>query len=165
MNRKIRIFLTILFLGVSLSGCGRKIGVERYFKDKVAHLTESPKEPEAARPVEDVRLAQIILRKKPYKLSVAADPFEPLLKEKPAVAVPAAVKAKEIKEEDPLLGMQYLGMIKVVDETSVLLQTPKGKEVFKLNDEVNHLTLVEINGEFVTFRKESREYKLKRGVM
>jgi hypothetical protein len=114
--------------------------------------------------IQDVKLAQVILRGKPYKISIAADPFEPLLKEK-MVASGREEDAQALSEAQALKDLQYLGMIRIFDEVSVLMNTSKGKNTFKLNDQVDELTIVDITSDFITLKNETASYKLKRGVL
>lgn len=113
--------------------------------------------------VDDVQLAKIILKPKRHKLSVTRDPFEPLIKPKNSDGTVQSVE--EIQQADTLKGMHYLGMVKVGNDISALIKTEHAKDVYKVNDEVNLLKIKTIEEDSITFSKEGKTFKLKRGVL
>ncbi len=151
---------------LSLGGCNQNLTLKyRNIKKAVTKKGKAVESPVIAVGIQDVKLAEVILRGKPYKISIATDPFEPLLKEKMVADLGHLADGHTISEAQALKDLQYLGMIRIFDEVSVLMNTSKGKNTFKLNDQVDELTIVDITSEFITLKNETASYKLKRGVL
>ncbi len=163
MMNLIRLFIICAL--VTLTGCDQLSGMTNFKSKKHQQNTAAvnPNAVSAASPIEDVQLAQIILKPKRHKLTITRDPFEPLIKSKGSDGIGRSIE--QLKEADALKGMQYLGMVKVGEDTSALIKTQDKKEVYKVNDQVNHLTITAIEEDVITFTQGSKTFKLKRGVL
>lgn len=163
MMNLIRLFIICVL--VALTGCDQITGMMNFKSKKHQQnaAAVNPNAVSAAAPIEDVQLAQIILKPKRHKLTITRDPFEPLIKSKGSNGIGRSIE--QLKEADALKDMQYLGMVKVGADTSALIKTQDKKEVYKVNDQVNHLTITAIEEDVITFTQGSKTFKLKRGVL
>ncbi len=161
--KKITLLLTIMMI-ISLAGCDKPNAIESMFKNgsqKQQTVAENVPAVSPTAIVQDVQLAKIILKPERHKLSVTRDPFEPLIKPKNFDATANSVE--QLQEMDALKGMEFLGLMKVGDIYSALIKTEKTKGVYKVNDQVNQLTITAIEEKSITFTKGSKTFKLKRG--
>ena len=153
------LFVYIIFGIFTLTGCDKLTAMINH---KAANQQAIPETAAAvsATPVEDVQLAKIILKPKRHKLTITRDPFEPLIKPKNFDATSRSI---EQQQNDDLKGMQYVGLVKVGDTISALIKTGTDKGVYKVNEQVNHLTITAIEESSITFIQGSKTFKLKRG--
>lgn len=111
---------------------------------------------------EDNPLEKIMLERIRQPLDVSHDPFVPLIIPKEAEVQFTPV---ELEEQDPLMGMRYIGLVKLGDAYSVLLHTESGKGVYQVNDQIKDLTIAAIDESSITFKKGSQVLTLQRGDM
>ncbi len=153
---KIMTWLTIGFVTLSLTGCEQMRDVQRLFKKSKVPQAEA-QTAAVINHEDEVRLAEVVLKPKQRKLSVKSDPFQPL-------ALSGLGAENGLGGVGAVLStIKYVGMMKMGTESSVLIQTAKGSNVYKLNDEVEYMRISEINAEFITLTKDGKTFQLKRG--
>jgi Tfp pilus assembly protein PilP len=124
-------------------------------------MSAEPVGSRSAEPVGDNPSAITILKPKNQSLPVTRDPFKPLMKPKKNVADTHALEQQQ--ENDLLMGMRYLGMVKFGETFSALMHTENGRGVYQVNDQVNGLTITAIDEGGITFTKGNKTLKLQRG--
>ena len=147
---KTKIFLTLLILigitGVSCDGL-TKISSKQEQQEKSA----PPKEI-----VESPQLAQLILKPNRPKLDISKDPFKPLFVEKNG-------SGKNRAGGDSLDDVKFLGLVRVGDTASALLQTKSGKKMYNLDDSLRGYKVMGISEAEVVLKNDKRTIKVKRG--
>ena len=59
--------------------------------------------------------------------------------------------------------MKCLGVFKIGDQYSALIRTEKEKSVFKVNDDIEGFTIMEIHEDQIILKKSDMSFTLKRG--
>jgi hypothetical protein len=154
---KISLWKWIILAMFVLSGCNKPEPLPYYSRKPDKTTTDKTKLPS----VENIPLTDIIIKPKGQKLSVKRDPFEPLIK--PKVDIVDARVLELQQEEDLLMGMRYVGVVKFGEAFSALMHTEDGKGVYQVNDQVNGLTITKIDESSITFTKGNKILKLQRG--
>lgn len=155
---KISLWKYIIFALVVLSGCNKPEELPYY-----SRKPDNTNINKTVSPAENIPLTQIIIKPKQQVLSVIRDPFEPVTK--PEKVVVDAPVIEEQQENDLLMGMRYVGLVKFGETFSALMHTEDGKGVYQVNDRVNELTITQIDEDCITFTKGSKILKLQRGDM
>ncbi|MCA9407978.1 MAG: hypothetical protein H6755_07515 [Candidatus Omnitrophica bacterium] len=155
MKNKISI-LSVLIAVLCICGCDNIAFMKSYYKQQ-KEIKEKAKEPVISF-IDDTDLAKIILTPKVNKdFDFSRDPFQPLGKGNYMSAFTSTA--------DTNIGnVAYLGIVKIGDEFSALIQTENNKGVYKINDQVNNkVTIIDIHEDYVMLEKGDEQYKIKRG--
>jgi hypothetical protein len=140
------IILVLLFLTMA-SGCDRPKRPVRVPPPKSTLLQDE----------QNVELAKIILRPVRDTLDVERDPFQPLSFRKENV--------EEIADpnENFFQNIRVLGITQVNDESRVLIKSPSGKKVYRINDRLGDFQIEMISNDSVIFGDGDQTWKVKRG--
>ena len=150
----------VILMAVLWAGFNHPVAMADQDSDNQQMPVETPglRSPE---PVEDKSSAITILKSESQPLPVTHDPFAPLVMS-PKTVVDTHVPEQQ-QENDLLMGMRYLGMVKFGEIFTALLHTENGRGVYQVNDQVNGLTITAIDEGFITFTKGNKTLKLQRG--
>src|SRR4030095_8337078 len=142
--------ITILILVLATSGCEQIEPQARALLKKKKSVTVQEQAPLVSM-MDDTRLAKLILKPKPYELKVTRDPFKPLIErsDKSGGQLPAGNADLYKVEQDKVSKMRYLGVFKIGDQYSALIRTEKKKSVFKINDDIEGFTVMEIHEDHI----------------
>ena len=147
----LRLFLISCVL--ALGGCDLTPG------KKKAQTEPSP----TVKLVQDMELAKIILKPERQPSVITRDPFKPLLAKTELLNEAKTDDNTRRADEEDLKKIKFLGLIKLGENYSVFLQSETKKGVYKVNDEFEHFTIINIQPEFVELKRGNNSYKLKRG--
>jgi hypothetical protein len=107
--------------------------------------------------VESPDLAKMILRPKRSSLDITRDPFLPLTEKN---KLPTIIESNVDNLED----VHFLGTVKVNDQYLALVANNKGKDVYKLQNQIRNFTITEIGENEITLTNGTKEIKMKRSL-
>ncbi len=154
---------TLLALIISCGGCNfSSVSLFSWLDKKEA---EAPKVEPLVPVMEDESLAQLVLKPKPYQLNVKRDPFKPLIDANAKKKGPMTedLQLAEMQNQEMIKRFQLLGIVKVGESVSALIQTETKKSAYAVGDVVESFTVREILDDQVLLAKGDRVYYLKRG--
>lgn len=159
MKKPKPILILILLFCFSAVGCDKLN--ELYFpkKKKRAQVAQRP----AIKIIDDMELAQAIMKPERKKMEIVRDPFKPLITKETAQPIGDNTKKEEDELKKLIDKIKFQGVVKIGEDISALIKTETKKGVFKVTDPIDVFTLNEIQPDYVILKKGDYSFQLKRG--
>lgn len=132
MIRELLLHTVVLVICLSFTGCSEP-------KEVVVTPTENKEK--ALEYVQNPELAKVILKPQQKKLSIAKDPFKPIMQYFMGVGGQEAKKNGLPTGKSGAEDVIFIGVVKMGDDARVFLKTADKSGVFKVQDKVGKYTL------------------------